>query len=57
MADSLFGFAFGGQIQSHCGLDCLGNHNPYIEEEQTTQWPKEKGLMNKLGSKKHYTYN
>jgi hypothetical protein len=26
MADSLFGFAFGGQIQSHCGLDCLGNH-------------------------------
>jgi hypothetical protein len=23
MADSLFGFAFGGQIQSHCGLDCL----------------------------------
>jgi hypothetical protein len=20
MADSLFGFAFGGQIQSHCGL-------------------------------------
>jgi len=20
----------------------LGNHNPYIEEEQTTQWPKEK---------------
>jgi hypothetical protein len=19
-----------------------GNHNPYIEEEQTTQWPKEK---------------
>jgi hypothetical protein len=18
-----------------------GNHNPYIEEEQTTQWPKE----------------
>jgi hypothetical protein len=21
----------------------LGNQNPYIEEEQTTQWPKEKG--------------
>jgi hypothetical protein len=20
-----------------------GNQNPYIEEEQTTQWPKEKG--------------
>jgi hypothetical protein len=21
-----------------------GNQNPYIEEEQTTQWPKEKGI-------------
>ena len=20
----------------------MGNQNPYIEEEQTTQWPKEK---------------
>ena len=20
----------------------MGNHNSYIEEEQTTQWPKEK---------------
>ena len=20
-----------------------GNNNPYMEEEQTTQWPKEKG--------------
>ena len=20
-----------------------GNHSPYIEEEQTTQWPNEKG--------------
>jgi hypothetical protein len=25
-----------------------GNQNPYIEEEQTTQWPKEK--------KKHASY-
>jgi hypothetical protein len=22
-----------------------GNHNPYIEDEQTTQWPKEKVQM------------
>jgi hypothetical protein len=22
-----------------------GNQNPYIEEEQTTQWPKEKVLI------------
>jgi hypothetical protein len=22
--------------------DTRGNQNPYIEEEQTTQWPKEK---------------
>ena len=22
--------------------DTKGNQNPYIEEEQTTQWPKEK---------------
>jgi hypothetical protein len=24
-----------------------GNQNPYIEEEQTTQWPKENGQKNK----------
>jgi len=30
-----------------------GNQNPYIEEEQTTQWPKEKGQKNKQGSTKH----
>jgi hypothetical protein len=24
-----------------------GNQNPYIEEEQTTQWPKEKVLKDK----------
>jgi hypothetical protein len=24
-----------------------GNQNPYIEEEQTTQWPKEKGQNNR----------
>ena len=24
-----------------------GNQNPYIEEEQTTQWPKDKGQMDK----------
>jgi hypothetical protein len=32
-----------------------GNHNPYIEEEQTTQWPREKGQKNKQRSSK-YTY-
>jgi hypothetical protein len=30
-----------------------GNQNPYIEEEQTTQWPKEKGQKNKQWSTKH----
>ena len=28
-----------------------GNQNPYIEEEQTTQIPKEKGQRNKQRSK------
>jgi hypothetical protein len=27
-----------------------GNHNPYIEEKQTTQWPKEKVQMDKQRS-------
>jgi len=30
-----------------------GNHKPYIEEEQTTQWPKEKVQKDKQRSKKH----
>ena len=30
-----------------------GNQNPYIEEEQTTQWPKEKVQKNKQRSTKH----
>ena len=25
----------------------MGNQNPYIEEEQTTQWPKEKNTKGK----------
>jgi hypothetical protein len=29
------------------------NQNPYIEEEQTTQWPKEKVQKDKQRSKKH----
>ena len=29
------------------------NQNPYIEEEQTTQWPKEKGQKDKQRSTKH----
>ena len=30
-----------------------GNQNPYIEEEQTTQWPKEKVPKDKQRSTKH----
>jgi hypothetical protein len=30
-----------------------GNQNPYIEEEQTTQWPKEKALKDKQRSTNH----
>jgi hypothetical protein len=30
-----------------------GNQNPYIEEEQTTQWPKEKAQKDKQWSTKH----
>jgi len=30
-----------------------GNQNPYIEEEQTTQWLKEKGQKDKQRSTKH----
>ena len=31
----------------------MGNHNPYIEEEQTTQWSKEKVQKDKQRSTKH----
>ena len=31
----------------------MGNHNPYNEEEQTTQWPKEKVQKDKQRSSKH----
>jgi len=30
-----------------------GNQNPYIEEEQTTQWPKVKVQKDKQRSTKH----
>ena len=30
-----------------------GNHNPYLEEEQTTQWPKEKAQNDKQRSTNH----
>jgi hypothetical protein len=30
-----------------------GNHNSYIEEEQTTQWPKEKVQKDKQQATKH----
>jgi hypothetical protein len=31
----------------------VGNQNPYIEDEQTTQWPKEKVQKDKQRSTKH----
>ena len=31
----------------------MGNQNPYIEEEQTKQWPKEKVQKDKQRSTKH----
>jgi hypothetical protein len=31
----------------------MNNQNPYIEEEQTTQWPKEKAKKDKQRSTKH----
>jgi hypothetical protein len=30
-----------------------GNQNPYIEEKETTQWPKEKGQKDKQRTTKH----
>jgi hypothetical protein len=35
-----------------------GNHNPYSEEEQTTQWPKDtKGVIRIRISKKNRQHN
>ena len=31
----------------------MDNQNPYIEKEQATQWPKEKGQRDKHRSTKH----
>jgi hypothetical protein len=31
----------------------MGNQNPYFEDEQTTQWPKEKVQKDKQRSTKH----
>ena len=31
-----------------------GNQNPYIEEEQTNQWPKEKNTQGQTTIKKTY---
>ena len=33
----------------------MGNQNTYIEEEQKTQWPKEKVQKDKQRYTKHYT--
>jgi hypothetical protein len=35
----------------------MGNQNPYIEEEHTTQWPKEKVQKDKQRSTKHIHKN
>jgi hypothetical protein len=34
-------------------LKIRGNQNPYIEKEQTAQWPKEKGQRDKQRSTRH----
>jgi hypothetical protein len=34
----------------------MGTHNPYIEEEQTTQWPKENVQKDKQRSAEHQRY-
>ena len=39
----------GGRVWRYQG----GNQNSYIEEEQTTQWPKEKVQKDKQWSTKH----
>jgi hypothetical protein len=55
----LFYFAFFKQIvislnyQRRVWRYQRGNQNPYIEEEQTTQWPTEKGQKDKQRSTKH----
>jgi hypothetical protein len=48
----------GYSINAHCALSRVwryqrGNQNSYIEEEQTTQWPKEKGQNDKQRFTKH----
>jgi hypothetical protein len=35
----------------------MGNQNPYIEEEHTTQWPKEKVQKDKQRSTKYIHKN
>ena len=35
----------------------MGNQNPYIEEEQTAQWPKEKGQKDKHRSRIVFLWN
>ena len=39
--------------QRRVGRYQRGNQNPYIEEEQTAQWPKEKVQKDKRRSTKH----
>ena len=40
-------------IRRAWGYERGNNQNPYIEEEQTNQWPKEKVQKNKQRSTKH----
>jgi hypothetical protein len=49
-----FSRKYNNKIQLRRNWRCQrGNHNPYIEEEQTTQWPKEKVQNDKQRSTKH----
>jgi len=40
---------------NYAKLYLLNNQNPYIEEEQTTQWPKEKSTKGQTAIYKSYT--
>jgi hypothetical protein len=50
-------FTFGQWISCPCSrrvwIYQRGNQNPYIEEEQSTQWPREKEQKDKQRSTKH----
>ena len=53
MAAICFTFLFATYILRRVWRYQRGNQNPYIEEEQTTQWPNEKWQKDKQRSTKH----